>query len=124
MQTRNVPREQWPTFLEGFSRRHRAWLATVEQISPAMGRAGAAEAPLASVTATRDGQEVAIEISFAGDGHVPLTIDNPTAIRVRETGDGTESGLEIVDDEGVCTRVGFRVTARPEMLDGVAPGEV
>jgi hypothetical protein len=125
MQMRNVPRDQWAKFLEGFSRRHRAWLATVEQIGETIGRAGAAEAPLASVTATREGPGIsAIEIAFAGDGHVPLTIENPAAIHVRETGDGAESGLDIVDDDGVCTRVGFRVTARPEMLDGVAPGEI
>jgi hypothetical protein len=125
MQMRNVPRHQWPQFLEGFSRRHRAWLATVEQIGETIGRAGAAEAPLASVTATREGPGIAaIEIAFAGDGHVPLTIENPATIRVRETGDGAESGLDIVDDEGVCTRVGFRVAATPQMLDGGPPGEV
>jgi hypothetical protein len=32
--------------------------------------------------------------------------------------------LEIVDDEGFCTRLGFRAIAEPEMLDGLAPGEL
>jgi Family of unknown function (DUF5335) len=124
MPTRTVPRPEWPTFLESFSRRHRAWLATVEQSGEAIGRVGAAEAPLGSVTALRQDKDVSIEIAFTGDGHVPLRIEKPRIMRVRQTDKGTESGLEIVDDDGVCTRVGFRVSARPEMLDGVAPGEV
>lgn len=125
MPTRDVPRDQWRDFLEGFSRRHRAWLATVDQSGDAIARDGLAEAPLGAVTATREGRDVsAIEITFAGDGHVPLRVENPTAVRVRQTGNGAESGLEIVDDQGVSTRVGFRATARPEMLDGLAPGEL
>lgn len=127
MPMRDVPRDQWPDFLEGFSRRHRAWLATVDQAGDIeIGHGGgSSEGPLGAVTATRQGRDVsAIEISFAGDGHVPLRVEKPRIVRVRQTGDGAESGLEIVDDQGVSTRVGFRATASPEMLDGLAPGEV
>jgi hypothetical protein len=124
MPTRDVPRDQWPDFLEGFSRRHRAWLATVDQSADVI-RGGSAEAPLGAVTATRRGRDVAaIEIEFAGDGHVPLRVDHPQILRVSHAGDGAETGLEIVDGDGVSTRVGFRATARPEMLDGMAPGEM
>lgn len=125
MSTRNVPPEQWPEFLESFSRRHRAWLATVDQSGETIGRESAGQALLGSVTAMRDGRRVsAVEIAFVGDGHVPLRVENPTAIRVDQTREGAERGLEIVDDHGVCTRVGFRASATPEMLDGLAPGEV
>jgi hypothetical protein len=55
---------------------------------------------------------------------VPLRVENPRILRVQQTGDGAESGLEIVDDDGLFTRVGFRATARPEMLDGLAQGEI
>ena len=124
MPTRDVPRDEWSDFLEGFSRRHRAWLATVDQSADDLAGAGMATAPLGAVTARRQGRAVsAIEIAFAGDGHAPLRVENPTAVRVRQTGDGAESGLEIIDDQGVSTRVGFRSTPRPEMLDGLAPGE-
>ena len=124
MPTRDVPRNQWTEFLDSFSRRHRAWLTTVEQSGEAFGRSASAEAPLGSVRATRDGRGTsAIEIAFAGDGHVPLRIENPSTVRVQQGGDGAERGLEIVNDEGVSTRVEFRSGARPEMLDGLAPGE-
>ena len=125
MPTQDVPRDQWPEFLEGFSRRHRAWLTTVDQSGDVIRHRGASEAPLGSVTATRQGREVAaIEIAFSGDGHVPLRVERPRILRVSQAGDGAETGLEIVDDDGVSTRVGFRATARPELLDGLAPGEI
>jgi hypothetical protein len=126
MPTKDVPRDQWPDFLEGFSRRHRAWLTTVDQSGDGIGHGGGfGEAPLGAVTATRQGRDVrAIEIAFVGNGHIPLRVDNPRIIRVRQSSDGAETGLEIVDDGGVSTRVGFRATARPEELDGLAPGEI
>ena len=124
MPTRDVPRDQWPDFLEGFSRRHRAWLTTVNQSTDAI-RGGSAEAPLGAVTATKQGRDVsAIEIAFTGDGHIPLRVEHPRILRVSQAGDGAETGLEIVDDQGVSTRVGFRAAVRPEMLDGMAPGEI
>jgi len=124
MATRDVPRDQWPDFLEGFSRRHRARLTTVDQSANVI-RGGSAEAPLGAVTVTHQGRDVsAIEIAFTGDGHIPLRVEHPRILRVSQAGDGAETGLEIVDDQGVSTRVGFRATVRPEMLDGMAPGEI
>ena len=124
MPVRDVPRDQWADFLGGFSRRHRAWLTTVDQSADVI-RGGSAEAPLGAVTATHQGRDVsAIEIAFTGDGHIPLRVEHPRILRVSQAGDGAETGLEIVDDQGVSTRVGFRATVRPEMLDGMAPGEI
>lgn len=122
MPTIDVPREQWAPFLETFSRQHRAWLTTIE--SPLDGLPKAR--PLGAVTTMRHGRDVsAIEISFAGDsGAGPVRVENPMSLRVHRTTEGTDRALEIVDGEGACTRIGFRVTARPEMLDGLAPGEL
>jgi hypothetical protein len=50
--------------------------------------------------------------------------DKPTRVSVDRTSEDTERGLEIVDEEGVRTRVAFRTTATPEMLDGLAPAEI
>jgi hypothetical protein len=54
----------------------------------------------------------------------PIQIDAPASLRVDETADGVARGLEIVDDDGECTRIRFRAAALPETLDGIAPGEV
>ena len=122
----DVPRKEWPEFLDTFSRQHRAWLTTVE---PAAGEFNATDAearPLAAVTPQRDGHHVsAIEIAFAGDSHdAVVRVENPITVRLRKTDEGADRGLEIVDDEGACTRIRFRAAAKPEMLDGVAPGEL
>jgi hypothetical protein len=82
--------------------------------------------PLGAVKPERDGRRIsAIEVSFAGDsGADILRIENPMSLRVRQTAAGADRALEIVDDEGFCTRLGFRAIAKLEMLDGVAPGEL
>jgi hypothetical protein len=126
MPTLDVPRGEWPQFLESYSGQHRAWLATVErQGEPGM-RRGDEPRPLSAVTPRRDGARVsAIEIVFAGDstGDV-VRIDNPAAVRVRTTDEGADRGLDILDQDGACTRIAFRAAAIPEMLDGLAPGEL
>jgi hypothetical protein len=122
MPTIDVPIEEWPDFLETFSRQHRAWLTTIE---PPIGGLGEPR-PLGAVRPARDGRRIsAIEVSFAGDsGADILRIENPMSVRFRQTAAGADRALEIVDDEGFCTRLGFRAIAKPEILDGVAPGEL
>ena len=122
MPTIDVPIDDWPEFLETFSREHRAWLTTIEPPTSGLGE----PRPLGAVRPARDGRRIsAIEVSFAGDsGADILRIENPLSIRVRQTAACADRGLEIVDDEGCCTRLGFRVTTKSEMLDGMAPGEL
>jgi hypothetical protein len=122
MPTIDVPVDEWPEFLETFSREHRAWLTTVEPPISGLGE----PRPLGAVTPARDGRRIcAIEVSFAGDSEADiLRIENPMSIRVRQTAAGADRALEIVDDEGFCTRLGFRAIAQSEMLDGMAPGEL
>lgn len=117
----DIPREQWTEFLDTFSRQHRAWLTTIE---PAV--RGADARPLRAVEPVRQGGVfTAIEISFAGDsGDDTVRVENPIALRLHQTAEGADRAIEITDDEGFCTRVGFRTTAPSEMLDGIAPGEL
>jgi hypothetical protein len=122
MPTIDVPIDEWPEFLETFSRQHRAWLTTVEPPMSGLGE----PRPLGAVRPERVGRRIsAIEVSLAGDsGTDILRIENPMSVRVRQTAAGADRALEIVDDEGFCTRLGFRAIAKPEMLDGLAPGEL
>jgi hypothetical protein len=48
----------------------------------------------------------------------------PVALSVDETAAGAIRELEIVGEDGERVRVRFRATQLPEMLDGIAPGEV
>jgi hypothetical protein len=128
MSVREIPPPQWPDFLEQFSRGHRAWLATVDRVQPgAHGHVEAVERPLGSVTPDVSARRVVgIEIRFQEDSQArqPIRIDAPARLRVDETEEGTARGLEIQDAAGECTRIRFRAAPLPEMLDGVAPGEL
>lgn len=98
-----VPRADWVRSLERFSREHRAWLAFVEP---------GAEHPLRGVELEAPGR---LAIRFA-DESPDVIVGEPRALRI------DESGLDIESPQGV-TRLRFRVSAAPEALDGLAPGE-
>jgi hypothetical protein len=128
MSLREIPAAQWPEFLEDFTRGHRAWLATVDRVHPgAPVRVEAVERPLRSVTPEMSARRVVgIEIRFQEDAAVrdAIRIDAPARVRVNETAGGTAQGLEILDEDGECTRIRFRAAPSAEMLDGIAPGEL
>jgi hypothetical protein len=127
MSLREIPESRWPEFLEEFSRRHRGWLATVDHVGPGAPDIDAGEHALRSVTPEESaGRILSIEIRFQEDARARATvrIQAPTRVRVDETNEGTARGLEIVDEKGGSTRIRFGGAPLPEMLDGVAPGEL
>ncbi len=127
MTMRTIPARDWQSFLVRFGRAHRAWLTTVERLAAGQpSHVEAASRPLDTITpiGAPDGH-LAIEVRFQ-DAAEPVTmlVRRPTALRVEETADGAERGLDIEDADRGCTRVRFRATALPETLDGMAPGEL
>ena len=127
MNVRDIPRAQWPAFLDQFSRTHRAWLATIDaDASPADGHNANAH-PLRSITPfVYNDRVVHIDIRFQDDlqTNKPLRITAPGTVRVDETREGIAQSLEIIDSHGISTRLGFRVAPQAEMLDGTARGEL
>jgi len=127
MNVRDIPRAQWPAFLDQFSRTHRAWLATIDAgMSPTDAQTRDAH-PLRSITPFVHNDRVThIDIRFQDDlqTNEPLRISAPGTVRVDETREGVAQALEIVDSRGISTRLRFRVAPRAEMLDGIAPGEL
>jgi hypothetical protein len=128
MSVREIPVEEWSKFLDQFSRKHRAWLATVDRVHPdSLRQIEAVERPLGAVVPWISAHGVAgIEIRFQEDSHTrePIRIDGPRRVCVDEAANGVAQGLEIVDETGKCTRLRFRAAPLPEMLDGIAPGEL
>ena len=127
MNSRNIPRAQWPAFLDQFSRTHRAWLATIDSGASAADRHTAVAHPLRSVTPfVYNDLVVHIDIRFQDDDRSqdPLRITAPGTVRVDETTQGIAQTLEIIDSQGVATRLRFRAAPTADMLDGVAPGEL
>ena len=66
MPTQEIPRGEWPTFLDRFSRQHEGWLATLEVLAIDIGaQEQARDLPFEGITATsRDSTPETIAISL------------------------------------------------------------
>jgi hypothetical protein len=121
MTIRDVPRCEWPAFLEGFSHEHCAWIGTMHGL---VGGAPVTHIPsvaLKSVTLDSEASGPVLRIVFVNG--ISLCAAQPCALRV-QTDDGAERALEVETADGGFIRLAFRATALPEQLDGVAPGEL
>ena len=91
MNVRDIPRAQWPAFLDQFSRTHRAWLASIDADASAADGHNADAHPLRSITPfVYNDRVVHIDIRFQDDLQTdePLRITGPGTLRVDETWEG------------------------------------
>ena len=127
MNVREIPHSHWPAYFDQFSRTHRAWLAVIDRDAPESNHTQTVAHPLRSITPfVHNNRVVHIDIRFQDDapGREPVRITAPVSVRVEESTEGIAQGLEFVDDQRRATRLRFRAATRPELLDGVAPGEL
>ena len=120
---REIPRGEWLSFLDGFSRQHERWLVTVEIVAKQLGHVIAVEnRALQGVTpeSSNGHERIAIAVGTAEADHMTHFVSGPKRIRLLETADGTTLGLEIEAADSTTTLVRFRGAMRPEMLDDVA----
>jgi Family of unknown function (DUF5335) len=121
METREIPRDQWTHFLDGFSRRHDGWLVTVEVLGDEGAQVEARELPLTGITADQDrGHTISVLLGGRPGKDAAHIIHSPAAVRVEES-DGVERALEIEKEGGEKTILTFRSAVPPEMVDGVLP---
>ncbi len=121
MTTRAIPRDQWQTELDAFSRQHEGWIVDVE-VSGADGRmlTEARDLPLQGVsTDAPQSDRIAIMAGERPDDHVTHEVDRAVAVAIEATDTGAECGLRIDAADGSITRVEFRSPMRPEDVDGV-----
>jgi hypothetical protein len=120
---KEIPREEWVEYFDGFSRRHEGWLVTVEVLGMEVGaQVEAQELPLRGVTAElKDGGADEINIILGGKGaeRVTHTVTRPTHVRIEQAEDGADMTLQIESGGGVTTLMRFRSAVLPEMVDGV-----
>ena len=123
MTTKEIPREEWNTFFDVFTRQHEGWLATLEVFGPDVGaQQEASDLPLEgiSIASAVEGAE-AIAISFGkspGD-HITHTITEPEHVWLEQTTEGANAALEIESANQIKTLLRFRSPLPPEMVDGV-----
>ena len=123
MPTREIPRDEWKTFLDSFSRQHEGWLATLEVLGADIGaQQEARDLPLEGVTASsRDGapETIVISLGNTADDHVTHTITKPTRVWLEQTPQGANAALEIESADQVKTLLRFRSALPADMVDGV-----
>src|SRR5207253_3039799 len=98
MTTRRIDRGEWKEFLEGFSRQHEGWLATVEVLDGAEeGRVEGRELPLAGIATEPPGKgdEITIDLSADGASHLTHVVRSPARVALLTTEAGADVGLEI-----------------------------
>lgn len=125
--TRQIPRSEWATFFDSFSRQHDGWLASLELLAPDLGALTEVHnRPLAGIAAElhRSGRD-SITIIF---GRIPseLThiINQPTRVWLKQTAEGADDALEIESAEGPTALLRFRFPRLSEEVDGtIAWGE-
>ena len=118
-----IPRGEWLSFLDGFSRQHEGWLVTLE-VAEGPGRSGveAEDLKLEGITPehSEEHDRISIALGKAPDDHLTHFVSNPIRVSFLEAKDGSHVGLQIEAADGGRTVVRFRGPATPETLNHVA----
>ena len=121
--SREIPRGEWLSFLDSFSRQHEDWLVALEVPEVEGGsRVQAQNLKLEGITPElSEGRDrISIALGKAPDDHLTHFVNDPKRLAFLETKAGGHVGLQIEAADGSRTVVRFRGPAKPENLDGVA----
>ena len=123
MATREIARDEWVEFCDGFSRQHEGWIGTIEVFGPDIGaQVEARELPFAGITAelkAGGGDVITITTREQPERHVTHTIVSPTKVMLEETEDGAHEALKVEASDGTATLLRFSSAVLPETVDGV-----
>ncbi len=111
MPTQEIPRHEWSTFFDTFTRQHEGWVSTLEVMGPEIGaQQEVLNLPLEGISASRASAPVTIAISLGktAEDHVTHSITNPTRIWLEQTSEGGNAALEIESADEVKTLLRFR----------------
>jgi len=121
-QTREIPRNDWNSFFDSFSRQHEGWLSTLEVFSSDVGaQEQARELPLEGIsisTADDNNGVIAISLGKTPEDHLTHTIIHPQHVWLEQAPSGADSALEIESGK-TKTLLRFRSPMPPEMVDDV-----
>jgi hypothetical protein len=119
MRTRQIPRAEWPSFFDGFNRRHEGWLVTARLLTPTLGaQIEANDLPFEGVVADSVQGTVSVHLGRRPGSHLEHSVERPVQIWLELTDEGAESALEIESEDGIKTILQFRAAVLPEMVDG------
>lgn len=123
MQTRQIPKSEWPSFLDRFSRQYQGWLVNLEVFSAEIG-AQVEESGLALEGLTDEwdevrGNTIAIMAGNAPDNHITHSITDPAEVTLEQTDEGADVALSIKSTDGTTALLSFRAAVLPETVDGL-----
>lgn len=123
MRTREIPRDEWVAFFDGFSRQHEGWLVTIEVLGSELGaQVEARELRLEGITADLKGGDedtISIMVGETPDDHITHVITAPSHVHLEQTQEGANEALQIESGDRVTTLLRFRSAMLPEMVDGI-----
>ena len=111
MSTREVTRNEWPSFFETFSKQHEGWLATLEIIGDEVGdQPEAVELRFEGISLNSDAEPESLILNFGNspEDHISHWIERPQHVWLKETAEGVQDSLEIEEDENQKTLIRFR----------------
>ena len=119
MRTREIPRNEWQQFLDGFSRRHEGWLARLQVLSEDGAQVEADAMPLEGISIARPkGESISVALGESADDRVERIVEAPKHLFVEEAG-SAELALQIEGGAGEKILLTFRSAMSTEMVDGV-----
>jgi hypothetical protein len=114
---RDIPREEWHTFLDDFTRQHRDEPVSLEKSDRQDGlRVAARAALLKSASHNRAGEQISITVGEIPSGEVTLTVTRPDGVAVEEprAGDANARVAVHVTGQHLVLRVGAEGRASPD----------
>jgi uncharacterized protein DUF5335 len=123
MTIQEIPRDEWKTFFDTFSRQHEGWLATLEILGSEIGaQQEARDLPLEGITVNSKDtvpKTIAISLGNTPEDHVTHTIIEPTRVWLEQTSQEANAAVEIESADEVKTLLRFRSALPADMVDGV-----
>ncbi len=121
MQTRQIPKTEWPSFLENFGRRHEGWVVKLEILNPDIGaQVEATGLVLEGLTDEYNevtGNTIMIMAGNTPEDHLTHSISHPTEVSLERTDGGADVALSIKSADGTTSLLSFRSAFLPEMVD-------
>lgn len=122
MPTQEIPRDQWSSFFDSFTRQHGGWLATLEVLSETLGaQQPAEELPFEGISLDEADGELNVVISLGSSPaeHITHAIQQPKQLWLQQTPEGADAVLEITSSDASQTLLRFRSPVLPELVDGI-----
>lgn len=110
MVTREIPRKDWITFFDDFSKHHQGWVVIIEALSPEIGDQEEAKGlPLVGISADAKDGENRIEIMVGGkpEAHLTRIINSPKRVWLKEAEEEAHEAVEFESDDGTMTILRF-----------------